>query len=58
MRAAGLLVLGLGLGLIAGCLATQAWDSTAFVWLGVGLLVLASLLLGLSREGIRRQPPD
>ena len=56
MRAAGLLLLGAGLGLVAGCLATQAWDSPAVVWCGVGVLVLSSVLLGLSRGPARPQP--
>ena len=55
MRGAGLLLLGAGSGLIAGYLLAGRWDSPAWVWLGLGLLVLASVLLGLSRAG---QPPD
>ena len=58
MRAAGWLLLGVGLGLVAGYLATQAWDSPAVVWSGVGVLVPASVLLGLSRGPARPQPPD
>ena len=54
MRAAGLLLLGAGSGLIAGYLLAGRWDSPAWVWLGLGLLVLASVLLGLSRAA---QPP-
>ncbi|GAA3336384.1 hypothetical protein GCM10020358_08340 [Amorphoplanes nipponensis] len=57
MRAAGLLVLGLGLGLAAGYLAGDRWGSPAVVWLGVGLIVLASVLLGVSRGGPARRPP-
>jgi hypothetical protein len=55
MRAAGLLLLGIGAGLIAGYLAAEHWASPAWVWLGLGVLVLASVLLGLSRGG---QAPD
>lgn len=58
MRAAGLVLLGAGLGLVAGYLATQAWDSPAVVWSGVGVLLLSSVLLGLSRGPARPQPPD
>ena len=54
MRGAGLLLLGAGTGLIAGYLVAGHWESPAWVWLGLGLLVLASVLLGLSRAG---QPP-
>jgi hypothetical protein len=58
MRTAGFLMLGLGVGLVAGYLATHAWDSPAVVWLGVGVLVPASVLLGVSRRGAARaQPP-
>jgi hypothetical protein len=48
MRASGFLVLGLGLGLGAGYLATDRWDSPALVWLGLGLIILSSVLLALS----------
>ena len=51
MRAAGLLLLGAGAGLIAGYLANEQWASPAWVWLGLGVVVLASVLLGLSRGG-------
>jgi hypothetical protein len=54
MRGAGLLLLGAGAGLIAGYLVAQHGNSPAWVWLGLGLLVLASVLLGLSRAG---KPP-
>jgi hypothetical protein len=55
MRGAGLLLLGAGAGLIAGSLANEHRASPAWVWLGLGIVVLASVLLGLSRRG---QPPD
>ena len=48
MRAVGLLTLGLGLGLGAGYLAGDRWGSPALVWLGLGLVVLSSVLLAVS----------
>jgi hypothetical protein len=57
MRASGFLVLGLGLGLGAGYLATDRWDSPAVVWLGLGLIILSSVLLALSgRRGAVEAP--
>ncbi|GAA3916268.1 hypothetical protein [Actinoplanes auranticolor] len=53
MRGAGLLLLGAGSGLIAGFLASERWNSPAWVWLGLGLVVLASVLLGLRRGDAR-----
>ena len=55
MRALGLLLLGAGGGLIAGFQVGQRWESPAWVWLGVGLVVLASVLLGLDRGGVPGQ---
>jgi hypothetical protein len=54
MRALGWLVLGLGLGLAAGYLAGDRWGSPAVVWLGLGLVVLSSVLLAVgSRRAAR-----
>jgi hypothetical protein len=64
MRAAGLLVLGLGIGLGAGCLAAEKWNSPALVWLAAGIVVAGLALLGVSRTGVAQarrrpgQPPD
>jgi hypothetical protein len=49
MRFAGMLVFGLGLGLGAGFLAAETWDSPALVWLAAGLVVVGLALLGASR---------
>lgn len=53
MRAAGLLTLGLGIGLGAGYLATDRWGSPALVWCGLALVVLSTVLLA---SGPRRRP--
>jgi hypothetical protein len=55
MRGLGLLVLGLGVGLGAGYLVTDRWDAPALVWLGLGLIVLSTVLLALSPR--RAKPP-